>query len=137
MERTRPPAAYWVICVAVLAALGAALNALYQHFFDWWGVWNLSDANAPGRVALLVGTAAIYAGLLYLVYTKAARIMQPFINLVRFVGDVWTELQRVVWPSHEDTYAFTVVVIIAVLVVALWVGVLDMICGQVMSGLFR
>ena len=60
------------------------------------------------------------------------RIGRPFANGWRFLKDVYSELQRVVWPSHEDTYSFTVVVIIAVVIVALWVGVLDLIFAQIM-----
>jgi preprotein translocase subunit SecE len=55
------------------------------------------------------------------------KLKRPFVSGVRFLKDVWAELQRVVWPSHEETYSYTAVVIIAVVVVAIWVGALDMI----------
>lgn len=63
------------------------------------------------------------------------RLTRPFINLGRFFKDVYAELQRVVWPSHEETYAFTVVVMITIVIVALWVGVLDLVMIQVMERL--
>ncbi len=56
-----------------------------------------------------------------------AKIKQPFQATGRFLKDVWGELQRVVWPSHEDTYGFTGVVIVAVGIVAIWVGLLDLV----------
>lgn len=55
------------------------------------------------------------------------KLARPFINTSNFLREVWQELHRVVWPSHEETYTFTVVVLIAVVIVAFWVGVLDMI----------
>ncbi len=55
------------------------------------------------------------------------RLARPFINTVNFLREVWQELHRVVWPSHEETYTFTIVVLIAVVIVAIWVGALDMI----------
>lgn len=61
-----------------------------------------------------------------------ARLTRPFTTLWRFLRDVYSEMQRVVWPSHEETYSFTVVIIIAVGIVALWVGVLDLIFAQIM-----
>jgi len=61
------------------------------------------------------------------------RLTRPFTNLWRFLRDVYSELQRVVWPSHEETYSFTMVIIIAVAIVAVWVGVLDLFFTQVMK----
>jgi preprotein translocase SecE subunit len=45
------------------------------------------------------------------------------------------ELQRVVWPSHEETYAFTGVVIVAVGIVAVWIGLLDLIFTRLVGAL--
>jgi preprotein translocase SecE subunit len=61
------------------------------------------------------------------------RLARPFVNGWRFLKDVYAELQRVVWPSHEETYSFTVVVILAVAAVAAWVGVLDFVMANVMK----
>lgn len=54
------------------------------------------------------------------------RLKRPFIVTQRFLKDVWMELQRVVWPSHDDTYAFTGVVIVAVAIISAWIAVLDL-----------
>jgi preprotein translocase subunit SecE len=64
-----------------------------------------------------------------------ARLTGPIKAIGRFLKDVWSELQRVVWPSHDDTYAFTGVVIVAVAIVAAWVGVLDLIFTRVVGAL--
>jgi len=62
-----------------------------------------------------------------------SRLTRPFTNTWRFLKDVQSELQRVVWPSHEETYSFTVVVILAVAIVAAWVGALDIVMVQIMT----
>lgn len=54
------------------------------------------------------------------------RIKRPFRAARRFLKDVWMELQRVVWPSHDETYAFTGVVLVAVAIISAWVAVLDL-----------
>ena len=53
------------------------------------------------------------------------RIARPFVRLVQFLQSVWHELQRVVWPSKQETYTLTVVVVVAILIVAGYMGVLD------------
>ncbi len=63
------------------------------------------------------------------------RLLRPFRALSSFLKDVWMELQRVVWPSHEETYAFTGVVLVAVAIVAIWIGLLDLVFTRVVGAL--
>jgi preprotein translocase subunit SecE len=63
------------------------------------------------------------------------RIRRPFRTVGNFFKEVWMELQRVVWPSHEETYAFTGVVIVAVGIVAVWMGLLDFIFTRLVGAL--
>lgn len=44
---------------------------------------------------------------------------------VQFLREVWAELNKVVWPSRAETKAYTFVVIVAVAVVAAYIGLLD------------
>ena len=68
------------------------------------------------------------------VWRKLAR---PFVNTWQFLQDVRHELQRVVWPSHEDTWTFTVVVLITIGIVGLWIGALDWFFRSVFALLLR
>jgi len=63
----------------------------------------------------------------------AAKIRAPFQSLVQFVTEAWFELKRVVWPTREEAQSFTAVVIIAVAIVAVWVGSLDAFCAMLVS----
>ncbi len=63
------------------------------------------------------------------------RLTRPFKKIAAFIKEVWMELQRVVWPSHEETNAYTGVVIVAVAIVAAWVGLLDFIFTNLVAAL--
>ncbi|MCC6445661.1 MAG: preprotein translocase subunit SecE [Armatimonadetes bacterium] len=43
----------------------------------------------------------------------------------RFFREVWIELKRTSWPNKEELKRSTMVVIVAVLVFATWIGTLD------------
>jgi len=61
------------------------------------------------------------------------RLKRPFLALGKFLREVWNELQRVVWPTNEECYGYTLVVIVGVVVVAAWVGLWDLIFTRVMA----
>ncbi len=65
------------------------------------------------------------------------RVKRPFLQLGQFLREVWQELQRVVWPTHEETKGYTMVVIITIIIVALWVGFWDLIFGELINLLER
>ncbi|MFQ6133562.1 MAG: preprotein translocase subunit SecE [Armatimonadota bacterium] len=56
-------------------------------------------------------------------------------ELKSFLLQVREELRKVVWPSKEDTQSFTLVVLVAVAVVALYVGFLDLFLTKLVAGL--
>lgn len=53
------------------------------------------------------------------------RVKRPFTSISDFLHEVYNEMQRVSWPTHEETYSFTIIVIIAIVIVSIWVGVWD------------
>jgi len=63
------------------------------------------------------------------------RIKSPFRSLTQFLSECWFEMKRVVWPSREEAQSFTAVVIIAVGIVAVWVGSLDWVSTTVVAAL--
>ena len=42
-----------------------------------------------------------------------------------FVNEVWSELKKVHWPTRNETYAATVVVVIITIVLAVYLGLVD------------
>lgn len=43
----------------------------------------------------------------------------------QFLREVKTELKKVTWPSRKDTLSGTVVVLIAVFIIAIFLGIVD------------
>ncbi len=65
------------------------------------------------------------------------KLVRPFVNVWEFLQDVRHELERVVWPNHEDTWSFTVIVLITIMIVGIWVGALDWIFARIMGMLMH
>ena len=65
----------------------------------------------------------------------AAAVFAMLPELRRFLGDVMSEMRKVVWPTKEETHSFTLVVLVAVACVAVYVGALDMIFTKIVAGL--
>lgn len=59
-----------------------------------------------------------------------------FGNAGRFLNEVWGELKKVQWPSREELYAFTIIVIVAIIAVGIYVGVLDLALTKISDRVF-
>ncbi len=46
-------------------------------------------------------------------------------KIKKFLTEVRTEMKKVDWPTREETIKYTMVVIVATVIVALYLGVLD------------
>ncbi len=52
-------------------------------------------------------------------------IREKFEGAKQFLREVRTELKKVTWPSRKDTLSGTAVVLVAVFIIALFLGVVD------------
>ena len=52
-------------------------------------------------------------------------LKQPVARSREFLEECWAELKKVHWPTRKETQAATIVVIIGVLIVALYLGLVD------------
>jgi len=52
-------------------------------------------------------------------------IREKYEGAIQFLREVKTELKKVTWPSRKDTLAGTAVVLVAVFIVALFLGIVD------------
>jgi len=50
---------------------------------------------------------------------------EKYEGAVQFLREVKTELKKVTWPSRKDTVAGTGVVLVAVFIIALFLGIVD------------
>ena len=46
-------------------------------------------------------------------------------RLIRFLREVWIELQKVAWPTWSELKGSTVVVLVAVVLIAIFIGIVD------------
>ena len=53
-----------------------------------------------------------------------------------FLNDVVAELKKVYWPSRNETFAFTGVVVVVVTFVAVYLGLVDYILSLLMGLMF-
>ena len=56
---------------------------------------------------------------------SAARRDQQESRIVSFFRDTFEELRKVVWPTPNELYRYTVVVIVTVVVIGLFIGLVD------------
>jgi preprotein translocase subunit SecE len=55
----------------------------------------------------------------------AFSIRMRFEGAKQFLREVKTELKKVTWPSRKDTLSGTVVVLVAVFIIAVFLGIVD------------
>ena len=56
---------------------------------------------------------------------RIGKVREVVPRATTFLGEVWSELKKVHWPTRKETYAATVVVLIVTLIVAVFLGVVD------------
>lgn len=57
-------------------------------------------------------------------------------KIIAFFQESFAELKKVTWPSREETVASTKVVIVSTILIALLLGLVDLVLFQVMDLLF-
>jgi preprotein translocase subunit SecE len=55
----------------------------------------------------------------------AFAIREKFEGAKQFLREVKTELKKVTWPSRKDTLSGTAVVLVAVFIIAIFLGIVD------------
>jgi preprotein translocase subunit SecE len=63
--------------------------------------------------------------------------VERFRRLKQFVVEVVAELKKTTWPSGREVYGTTVVVIVAVLICAVYLWVVDVFLARGMNQIFR
>lgn len=58
-------------------------------------------------------------------------------EIKRFIGEVQVEFSKIVWPDKKVTMGLTGIVVVLTVVVAAYLGTVDMLLGKVVSSLLR
>ena len=64
-------------------------------------------------------------------------IREKFEGAKQFLREVKTELKKVTWPSRKDTLSGTAVVLVAVFIIALFLGIVDSGLSNVIKALLK
>jgi preprotein translocase subunit SecE len=54
-------------------------------------------------------------------------------GVIRFLRDTFEELRKVVWPTPQELYRYTLVVVVTVSIIALFIAAVDFALGQLSS----
>ncbi len=52
---------------------------------------------------------------------------------LRYFGDIVSELRRVTWPTREETYRLTLMVIMVAATIGLFLGLVDMVFSRLIG----
>jgi preprotein translocase subunit SecE len=52
-------------------------------------------------------------------------VREKYEGAIQFLREVKTELKKVTWPSRKDTLSGTAVVLVAVFIIAVFLGIVD------------
>ena len=55
----------------------------------------------------------------------------------KFLSEVYQELHKVAWPSRQELVGSTAVVIVMSLLVAIFIGLVDLILNQIVEALIK
>lgn len=111
----------------VMFAVGAVVLAyLLVKSGDWlWGLYG----TRPNEL-LLDAVAFAIAGGATLVAVRNERVFA-------LATEVTTELRKVTWPTRQETFAATIVVIVTVIVSSIFLGIFDGLWGWLTQILFN
>jgi preprotein translocase subunit SecE len=64
-------------------------------------------------------------------------IKEKFEAAKQFLREVKTELKKVTWPSRKDTLSGTLVVLVAVFIIAIFLGIVDSALSNLIKALLK
>jgi len=100
---------------AAMAILMGAMVAFYYY----------ADVSKLARVVGLIAAVGVAAAIA--LQTDKGR------TLASFVKDAQIEVRKVVWPTRQETVQTTLVVMVVVIIIAIFLWLLDMALGGIVS----
>ena len=64
-------------------------------------------------------------------------IKEKFEVVKQFLREVKTELKKVTWPSRKDALSGTLVVLVAVFIIAIFLGIVDSVLSNAIKELLK
>jgi len=85
----------------------------------------------------LVVTVLILGGLAALAYHSREALMRGWEKTVIFLKEVRVEMQKVVWPSKQEVYGATFVVMVSIIILTIAIGIEDRILSVILDSILR
>ncbi|MBI1987483.1 MAG: preprotein translocase subunit SecE [Nitrospinae bacterium] len=63
--------------------------------------------------------------------------IEQFKKFQQFSKESWGEIKKVSWPARKETIASTVAVIVSVLLIATFLGLVDLLLSKVVGGVIK
>lgn len=83
------------------------------------------------RQLLLILGIIVFLGVL--IYYARETLLKLYAKAVVFLREVRVEMQKVVWPSKQDVYGATFVVLVSVVVLTIAIGIED----RILTGILK
>jgi preprotein translocase subunit SecE len=99
-----------IVCIL----LGYILISFFEKLADWWAL----EARIPAYFVATQVISVVAAGVTYFMVLR-----HPVSS--EFLGHVYQELMKVVWPDRQQTWRHTVVIMIAVTIMGFIFGFFD------------
>jgi preprotein translocase subunit SecE len=61
------------------------------------------------------------------------KVSQLFQKVINFIREARTELKKVTWPNRKQLISSTIVVMITVIIVAIFLGVVDLVFSRIVT----
>ena len=100
------------------AKLGAALVLLASGLAAFY---YLGESGKIVRLLALIGPIVVAIGLVL--------VTAPGRNLLGMARETQLEVRKVVWPSRQETFRTTGIIIVIVIITALFLWILDLMLG--------
>jgi preprotein translocase subunit SecE len=112
-------AVFWLVALAALIAA----TMVNQYLPAYWA----PATNVWVRVGAIVGLIVFALGLLLVTHQG-----KGFVTLLR---DSKVELRRITWPTKQDTFQTTWIVLVVVLIMSLLLWAMDNVFGRLISSI--
>src|SRR4030065_2804550 len=94
--------------------------------------------HTKGEKKKAVNLTGFMAAVVLLEWNKMDfSIKEKFEAAKQFLREVKTELKNVTWPSRKDTLSGTLVVLVAVFIIAIFLGIVDSVLSNAIKELLK
>ena len=81
--------------------------------------------------------AIVLLSVVALIFVFRATVIQLYEKAAIFLKEVRVEMQKVVWPSKQEVYGATFVVLVSIVILTVAIGIEDYLLSLVLKGILK